>query len=587
MSVEFDISLANSNGANSVVRGEPNTLTLTMTNTGDSVDLVGGTPGPNSGVFGIVLNFKAFYATASSAADISISAPGFAIRYDEAHSVWGLSLEASVKGWDGTFAISMSNITPDTDAQTASLQVAFVNAPSNQRKPPKLQPYTTVPVPIVAPPSTTLSNQLPLIFSFSPPTGKCGPDNQVHISKTPDDLIANALVLTLANTGTNPLVSSTTSPGSNSPSFTLSFVCAAEPPGLSALTTAEELNNIIVSAEDGSDWNVRLQTDSDLPTVLITPTSTNTTILGGMDGQNNPACFDLTNLITQMGAGSTMAYLQYNNIPGYNDGVLAVVLRKVYWPLVITKFSCDQEMNQNQYSVNGLSPSTGYLAWNTYGAVMAQLECLPPVAPLPNAPYGQVPLRTDSYPVTIQENQTFVLTAYDPCTQRMVSAVLPVTITPPLSQQWVPSQTILSWRGSPASVPAGFVMCDGQNGTPDLRNRFVKGAMPNDVNTSGGDTHTHDVAVQISCTEFDAVNDSHTHSLVNWWAQQNYDNGDNDVNTINASAGVTTAITGLPSPNSHTHTLAPYPTMQDSTLPNDYIPGSYPPYYTLCFIMKT
>ena len=32
------------------------------------------------------------------------------------------------------------------------------------------------------------------------------------------------------------------------------------------------------------------------------------------------------------------------------------------------------------------------------------------------------------------------------------------------------------WSGIIAAIPNGFVLCDGLNGTPDLRNRFVVGA---------------------------------------------------------------------------------------------------------------
>jgi microcystin-dependent protein len=40
----------------------------------------------------------------------------------------------------------------------------------------------------------------------------------------------------------------------------------------------------------------------------------------------------------------------------------------------------------------------------------------------------------------------------------------------------VPSGGIIMWSGSIASVPAGWFLCDGANGTPDLRDRFVVGA---------------------------------------------------------------------------------------------------------------
>lgn len=40
----------------------------------------------------------------------------------------------------------------------------------------------------------------------------------------------------------------------------------------------------------------------------------------------------------------------------------------------------------------------------------------------------------------------------------------------------MPSGGIIMWSGSIASIPAGWALCDGTNGTPDLRDRFVIGA---------------------------------------------------------------------------------------------------------------
>lgn len=39
----------------------------------------------------------------------------------------------------------------------------------------------------------------------------------------------------------------------------------------------------------------------------------------------------------------------------------------------------------------------------------------------------------------------------------------------------VPRGAILMWSGGIAAVPSGWALCDGRNGTPDLRNRFVIG----------------------------------------------------------------------------------------------------------------
>ena len=40
----------------------------------------------------------------------------------------------------------------------------------------------------------------------------------------------------------------------------------------------------------------------------------------------------------------------------------------------------------------------------------------------------------------------------------------------------VPTGMIMIWSGSTASIPSGWQICDGTNGTPDLRDRFVVGA---------------------------------------------------------------------------------------------------------------
>lgn len=53
---------------------------------------------------------------------------------------------------------------------------------------------------------------------------------------------------------------------------------------------------------------------------------------------------------------------------------------------------------------------------------------------------------------------------------------------------------ILLWSGSIATIPMGWVLCNGSNGTPDLRSRFVTGAggalNPGDNSPVGTHTHT-------------------------------------------------------------------------------------------------
>lgn len=56
------------------------------------------------------------------------------------------------------------------------------------------------------------------------------------------------------------------------------------------------------------------------------------------------------------------------------------------------------------------------------------------------------------------------------------------------------------WFGSAASVPSGFVICDGTNGTPDLRDRFVIGVSVSKAqgDTGGALTHNHGVIASSS-----------------------------------------------------------------------------------------
>lgn len=57
----------------------------------------------------------------------------------------------------------------------------------------------------------------------------------------------------------------------------------------------------------------------------------------------------------------------------------------------------------------------------------------------------------------------------------------------PAIQLSLPAGSIIMWSGAAATVPGGWQLCDGSNGTPDLRNRFVVGAGANyNVGDRGG-----------------------------------------------------------------------------------------------------
>lgn len=78
-------------------------------------------------------------------------------------------------------------------------------------------------------------------------------------------------------------------------------------------------------------------------------------------------------------------------------------------------------------------------------------------------------------------------------------AILSIDLTANL----MPVGMILFWYGSIATIPSGWAICDGTNGTPNLFQRFVTGAGPTFApGTIGGFTsHTH-IATQPAHTHF-------------------------------------------------------------------------------------
>lgn len=41
--------------------------------------------------------------------------------------------------------------------------------------------------------------------------------------------------------------------------------------------------------------------------------------------------------------------------------------------------------------------------------------------------------------------------------------------------EFIPRGIIVAWSGQPTQIPGGWVLCDGQNGTPNLKGRFIYG----------------------------------------------------------------------------------------------------------------
>jgi len=80
----------------------------------------------------------------------------------------------------------------------------------------------------------------------------------------------------------------------------------------------------------------------------------------------------------------------------------------------------------------------------------------------------------------------------------------------------VPSGIIAVWSGSEGSIPSGWYLCNGSNSTPDLRNRFIVGAGSGSNysvgNTGGSDTVTLSTS-QIPSHSHTTNNHSHNASV--------------------------------------------------------------------------
>ena len=208
----------------------------------------------------------------------------------------------------------------------------------------------------------------------------------------------------------------------------------------------------------------------------------------------------------------------------------------------------------------------------------------------------------------------------------------------------IPSGLIAMWSGASDSIPNGWLLCDGNNNTPDLRNRFIVGAGSSYSvgNTGGSDTvslntnqipahshgfslsaasagaHTHGHTFGVSLGNLKTSSGGeHAHTLSGsnsatlnfdaseyaYWQYPGYRlviGGEGYMDTdvdVNLNISGSTSSTGA-----HTHTITGSASLTGSISSDGAhahsVSGSIsntgsgqshenrPPYYALCFIMK-
>ena len=130
---------------------------------------------------------------------------------------------------------------------------------------------------------------------------------------------------------------------------------------------------------------------------------------------------------------------------------------------------------------------------------------------------------------------------------------------------------IMLWSGSSASIPSGWLLCDGSSSTPDLRNRFVVGA---------GSTY----AVGATGGTADAIVVSHTHTINDPSHAHSFGNNipASFTDTDRGSSSSTFSLDSPINPNTAAATTGITINSAGSSGTN----ANLPPYYALCYIMK-
>lgn len=179
----------------------------------------------------------------------------------------------------------------------------------------------------------------------------------------------------------------------------------------------------------------------------------------------------------------------------------------------------------------------------------------------------------------------------------------PVTRTQDQLNNPLPAGVIVMWSGSLATIPAGWFLCDGANGTPNLRDRFVVGAGSTyAVGNAGGaatvtlseaqiPNHNHVITATADSagTHTHSISDpghAHAYNQASGQAAESgtgfvgYSGFDSLSSTTSAAAATGISIT---SAGAHTHTI----TATSATTGGGQAHENRPPYYALAYIMKS
>ena len=178
--------------------------------------------------------------------------------------------------------------------------------------------------------------------------------------------------------------------------------------------------------------------------------------------------------------------------------------------------------------------------------------------------------KTGNNPIRVDEG-----IKYNPSTDTLTVGTLSLT-----NGGIIPAGGIIIWSGAANQIPSGWVICDGQSNTPDLRDRFIVGAgNAYSVDATGGSAdatlveHSHGAGTYTADS-----NGAHTHNYDHNQSSTSLDNDESNSTIYPNQTQDTTSENGA-----HTHPISGSSDSQGSSAVN----ANLPPYYALCYIMKT
>lgn len=170
---------------------------------------------------------------------------------------------------------------------------------------------------------------------------------------------------------------------------------------------------------------------------------------------------------------------------------------------------------------------------------------------------------------------------------------------------FMPSGAIVMWGGAIANIPSAWFLCDGKNGTPDLRDRFIVGAggaygvkdiggaavvtltegeMPAHIHTAATDSQGHH-----QHTGNTDMQGAHAHSYRGHVSQTRllHSAGEGHDYGVPLKAPSNTEAAGQHAHNFTTHAAGEHTHHIDiKAAGGGQAHENRPPYYALCFIMK-